>query len=197
MLKNFANETVVFFGSDAVSFVNILSILKFFEAIVCLETNLPERGLVGVNVDTQILTDSVTSVDFQILQWPPTYLDIPLGGNPRTLSFWDPGVCKIPKQLACWKGAFFFSLLVGWLVGSLLCSLVWLVLLYTFSLVRIPVVVAQKIELCGFPLVGYGLGDGSCIKFWEEIWIGTVPHSEAFPRLFMLFSLQNTCVCQF
>ena len=43
----------------------------------------------------------------QVLQWPLTYLGVPLGGNPRALSFWDPMVRKISKRLDCWKCAFF------------------------------------------------------------------------------------------
>lgn len=78
----------------------------------------------------------------QILQRPLTYLGTPLEGNPCALSFWDPVVCKILKQLDCLKDSFFS--LGGWitLIQSCLAS----ILLYFLSLFHIPVIVAKKIE---------------------------------------------------
>ena len=58
-------------------------------------------------MDNQIQYAFASLVGCSVLQWPLTYLDIPLGGNSRALSFWDPVVRKISKKLDCWKGAFF------------------------------------------------------------------------------------------
>ena len=92
---------------DGDSFVNILNILGFFEAIYGLKINLAKSGLASINVDNQIMKAFASLAGYQVLHWPITYLGIPLGGNPHALSFWDPVVCKISKRLDCWKCAFF------------------------------------------------------------------------------------------
>lgn len=35
--------------------------------------------------------------------WPIKYLGVPLGGQPRSTTFWDLVVEKVSKKLACWK----------------------------------------------------------------------------------------------
>lgn len=40
-------------------------------------------------------------------------------------------------------------------------------------------------------LVSLKLGAGSKIRFWEDTWVGDIPFSEAFPRLFQLPTVQN------
>ena len=39
-------------------------------------------------------------------EWPIQYLGLPLGGNPRSRSFWEPVTRKVPKRLDGWKTAF-------------------------------------------------------------------------------------------
>ena len=89
-------------------FSEIGSVIQgFFEAISSLKINLAKSGLVGINVDSQTMNAFASLAGCQVLQWPLTYLDIPLGGNPHAISFWDPVVHKISKRLDCWKGAYF------------------------------------------------------------------------------------------
>lgn len=138
----FADDTILFLEPDAESFVNVLSLLRFFEIASGLKINLSKSGLAGINVDSQVLTAFALSAGCQSLHWPLVYLGIPLGGNPRALSFWDPVVSKISKRLDNWKGAFFSLGGRITLVQSCLSSIP----LYFLSLFRIPVAVAKKIE---------------------------------------------------
>ena len=70
------------------------------------------------------------------------YLGVPLGGNPRSVSFWDPVVEKIPKRLGNWKGAYFSLGSQITLIQACLSSIP----LYYLSLFRILVGVANTIE---------------------------------------------------
>ena len=63
------------------SFVNILSILGFCDTIFGLKINLVKSDLVGIDVDNQFLNTFASLAGCQVLQWPLTYLGIPLGGN--------------------------------------------------------------------------------------------------------------------
>lgn len=38
--------------------------------------------------------------------WSMKYLGMPLGGNPRAVSFWDSVVEKVSKKLVCWKKSY-------------------------------------------------------------------------------------------
>lgn len=40
----------------------------------------------------------------------------------------------------------------------------------------------------------WSLGSGSNISFWNSVWIGTMPLSRVFPRLFNLSSSKNFCI---
>ena len=39
-------------------------------------------------------------------KWPLSYLGLPLGGNPKTIGFWDPVVERISRRLDGWKMPF-------------------------------------------------------------------------------------------
>ena len=104
-----ANDTILLLDNDKDSFVNALSIFQIFELSSKLKINLSKSSLAGINIDSQELSYTTSLVGCQILEWPLVYLSVPLGGNPRSVSFWDPVVEKISKCLGNWeKGLFFF-----------------------------------------------------------------------------------------
>ena len=101
-----------------------------------------KNSLAGINVDIQTMNAFASFAGCQVLQWPLTYLGIPLGGNPQALSFWDPVVCKISKRLDCWKYAYFSLGGRITLIQSCLSSIP----LSFLSFFCIPVAIAQNIE---------------------------------------------------
>ena len=50
---------------------------------------------------------SLASVlDCRVSEWPLSYLGLLLGGNPKTIGFWDLMVERILRRLDGWKKAF-------------------------------------------------------------------------------------------
>ena len=88
-------------------FFNVFSVFQIFELSSRLKVNLSKSSLVGINIDSQDLAIIASLVSCQILQWLIVYLGVPLGDNPRSVSFWDPVIEKISKLLGNWKGAYF------------------------------------------------------------------------------------------
>ena len=115
--------------------MNALSILQIFELSFGLKINLSKSGLAGINIVSQELSNTTSSVGCQILEWPLVYLGVPLGGNPRSVSFWDPVVEKISKLFGNWKGAYFSLGNQITLIKACLSSIP----LYYLSLFCIPV----------------------------------------------------------
>ena len=66
----------------------------------------------------------------------------PLGGNPKTIGFWDPVVERISRRLDGWKKAF---LSLGGRITLIKSSLSHIPS-YFLSLFKIPILIASKIE---------------------------------------------------
>ena len=64
-----------------------------------MKINLSKSGLASINIDSQDLSNTTFLAGCQILEWPLVYLGVSLGGNTKSISFWDPIVEKISKCL--------------------------------------------------------------------------------------------------
>ncbi|KAK3218269.1 hypothetical protein Dsin_012239 [Dipteronia sinensis] len=73
---------------------------------------------------------------------PITFLGLPLGGNPRSISFWEPMLEKVHARLAPWKMLFISKAGRLVLIKSVLASLPT----YFLSVFKILKVVAMAIE---------------------------------------------------
>ena len=71
-----------------------------------------------------------------------SYLGLPLGGNPKTIDFWDLVVERISKRLDDWKHAF---LSLGGRITLIQSSLSHIPN-YFLSFFKIPISIASKIE---------------------------------------------------
>ena len=103
----FVGDAILFLPKDKYNFLNVLSLLQIFESIFGLHNNLGKSGLIGINVEDHFLEDLSNLVGCAIMDWPLTYLGVPLGGNPHSVSFWDQVTMKISKRLDNWKVSFF------------------------------------------------------------------------------------------
>lgn len=74
--------------------------------------------------------------------WLLSYLGLPLSSNPKAASFWNPVIERIEKRLDSWKKAFVSRGDRLTLIQPMLNSLPT----YYFSLFRIPLGVANKLE---------------------------------------------------
>ncbi|PON50055.1 hypothetical protein TorRG33x02_315750 [Trema orientale] len=81
-------------------------------------------------------------VGCELGEWPTKYLGMPLGGNPRYASFWEPVVDKVAKRLDKWKKAFLSKGDRLTLIESILSSIPT----YYLSLFTIPIAVAMGLE---------------------------------------------------
>ncbi|RVW29636.1 hypothetical protein CK203_100953 [Vitis vinifera] len=90
----------------------------------------------GVQLEMEILDEGLVS------EWPLSYLGLPLGGNPKTIGFWDPVVERISRRLDGWKKTY---LSLGGRI-TLIQSCLSHIPSYFLSLFKILVSIASKIE---------------------------------------------------
>jgi len=103
----FPNGTILFLQENEENLENIISLLQVFEVVSGLRINREKCGVVGINLENNVVDRLANFGGYNILSWPLTYLGMPLGGNPRTLCFWEPVLRKISKRLESWKGVYF------------------------------------------------------------------------------------------
>jgi len=104
----FVVDTLLFSSNDKDKFLNLITILKIFQICSGLKVNLGKSDLVGVNLGQEEGTELANLVGCRHEELPIKYLGLPLGGNPKTTSFWNPWWIKFIKELII--GSLIFSL---------------------------------------------------------------------------------------
>ena len=82
----FADDIILFVDNDKDYFSNVLFLLQIFE-LSWLKINWSKSCLAGANIDSQTIPSFGSLVGCQIFKLPFVYLGVPLGDNPRTISF--------------------------------------------------------------------------------------------------------------
>lgn len=75
-----------------------------FEHISGLKINLGKSDLIGINVVEALVNYLVESIGCERLSWPIVHLGAPLGGKPRSKTFWERIEGIITTHLESWKG---------------------------------------------------------------------------------------------
>jgi len=99
------------------------STLVIFEEMSGLKVDFNKSMLVGVNVPDSWLCEAVSMLSCKVGKVPFMYLGLPIGGNPRRLSFWDPIANRIKSILSRWNSRFLsfggFLVLLKYVLTSL------------------------------------------------------------------------------
>ena len=102
-LLQFADDTIFFSKASLEHLQNLKIILLVFGQVSGLKINLEKNTISGINTRQELLSSLASVFDCRVSEWPLSYLGLPLGGNPKTIGFWDPVVEKISRRLDGWK----------------------------------------------------------------------------------------------
>ena len=118
------------------------AILLVFQSLSGLKVNFSKSCLVGVNVAHSWLAEAALVLNCKVGSIPFVYLGMPIGGNSRRLSFWEPLLNRIRSRPAGWssKHLSFGDRLI--LLKSVLSSLP----VYTLSFFKAPTDIISSIE---------------------------------------------------
>ena len=118
------------------------SVLLVFGHISGLKVSLDKSNIYGINLEKNHLSRLAEMLSCKASGWPILYLGLPLGGNPKFGSFWDPVIERISSKLDGWQKAY---LSFGGRI-TLIQSCLTHMPCYFLSLFKILASVATKIE---------------------------------------------------
>ena len=138
----FADDTLILGDKSWTNVRAMRAILLLFQSLSGLKVNFSKSCLVGVNVAHSWLIEASSVLSCKVGSIPFVYLGIPIGGNSRRLSFWEPLLNRIKSRLAGWssKHLSFGGRLI--LLKSVLSSL----LVYSLSFFKAPSGIISSIE---------------------------------------------------
>jgi hypothetical protein len=90
----FANDTLLMGVRSWANVWALLAVLVLFEAVSGLKVNFHKSMLVGINVAESWVLEAAAVLGCSVGRVPFLYLGLPIGGDSRRLSFWDPVVKK-------------------------------------------------------------------------------------------------------
>ncbi|RVX16773.1 LINE-1 retrotransposable element ORF2 protein [Vitis vinifera] len=155
-LLQFADDTIFFSKASLDLLQNLKIILLVFGQVSGLKINLEKSTISGINTRQEVLSSLALVLECRVSEWPLSYLGLPLGGNPKTIGFWDPVVERISRRLDGWKKAY---LSLGGRI-TLIQSCLSHIPSYFLSLFKIPVSIASKIEKMQRDFLWSGAGEG-------------------------------------
>ena len=86
-LQQFTDDTIFFSKASQEHLQNLKLILLVFGQVSGLKINLEKNIISGINTSQELLSSLASIHDCKVLEWPLSYLGLPLGGNPKTIGF--------------------------------------------------------------------------------------------------------------
>ncbi|GAU41069.1 hypothetical protein TSUD_284390 [Trifolium subterraneum] len=102
----FADDTLLQGVKSWANVRSLRAVLVLFEAVSGLKVNFHKSMLVGVNIADSWLVEAACVLGCRVGMVPFMYLGLPIGGEPRHLSFSEPVVNRIRSRLNGWKSHF-------------------------------------------------------------------------------------------
>ncbi|MCI18312.1 RNA-directed DNA polymerase (Reverse transcriptase), partial [Trifolium medium] len=102
----FADDTLLLGVKSWANVRALRAVLVLFETMSGLKVNFNKSMLVGVNISDSWLGEAASVLCCKVGKIPFLYLGLPIGGDPRRLSFWDPVLLRIKNRLSGWKSRF-------------------------------------------------------------------------------------------
>ena len=138
----FADDTLILGDKSWANIRAMRAILLLFQSMSGLKVNFSKSCLVGVNVAHSWLAEAAMVLSCKVGSIPFVYLGMPIGGNSRRLSFWEPLLHRIRSRLAGWSSTHlsFGGRLI--LLKSVLSSLP----VYALSFFKAPTGIISSIE---------------------------------------------------
>ena len=95
-----------FFRASLGELQSLKLILLVFGYLSGLRINLNKSTLSVINISQYQIPRMASLLVCTVLDWPLAYLSLPLGGNPKWISFWDLVIDRVFRRLDEWKKAF-------------------------------------------------------------------------------------------
>jgi len=99
----FADDTLILGEKSCANIRAMRAILLLFQALSGLKVNFSKSLLVGTNVAPSWLNEAAMVLNCKVGVIPFMYLGLPIGGNARRLSFWEPLLKRFKSRLSGWK----------------------------------------------------------------------------------------------
>ena len=102
----FADDTLIIGEKSWQNVRSMRAVLLLFEEISGLKGNFHKSMLIGVNISDSWLIEAPRVMNCRTGTIPFFYLGLPIGGDPRKLSFWKPVIDRIVARLSLWNNKF-------------------------------------------------------------------------------------------
>ncbi|GAU51099.1 hypothetical protein TSUD_411800 [Trifolium subterraneum] len=96
----FADDTLLLGVKSWANVRALRAVLVLFETMSGLKVNFSKSMLVGVNIPDSYLGEAASALCCKVGKIPFLYLGLPIGGDPRRLSFWDPMLARLQNRLS-------------------------------------------------------------------------------------------------
>lgn len=108
----FADDTLLVCKGRLKDLQNLKRVLRCFQVSSGLKINLQKSMLYGINIVNQKVKEWGDIIGCSNGNLPFYYLGLPIGGNPDSISFWEPVISKFRDRLSSWKARFISR--AGW-----------------------------------------------------------------------------------
>ena len=102
----FVDDTMLLGNKRRANVRALREALVIFESMSGLKVNFNKSLLVGINISDSWLNEAAAVLSCKVGKIPFMYLGLPIDGNSRRLTFWDPIVNRIKYRLSGWNSRF-------------------------------------------------------------------------------------------